>query len=98
MKVILNVIRAQGMTLVNICQAELLGKVFREGEIILNVSEKFYGGQEVELDYAFSLIDEATVMSIVGNCVVEEAIKRGLVHKDAVISVEGVKFAQVYNV
>ncbi|QGA53527.1 DUF424 family protein [Sulfolobus sp. E5-1-F] len=98
MKVLLNIIRAQGMTLINICQEELLGKVFRDGEIILDISEKFYGGDSVELDYAFSLIDEATVMSIVGNYVVEEAIKRGLVHKDSVISVAGIKFAQVYNV
>lgn len=98
MKVFLNVIRAQGMVLVNICQVELLGKVFKDGDIILDVNEKFYGGELVELDYAFSLIDEATVMSIVGNYVVDEAIKRGIVHKESVLNVSGVKFAQVYNV
>ena len=97
MKVFLNIIRAQGMTLINVCQTDLLGKVFREGQKVLDISEKFYGGEQVELDYAFSLVDEATVISLVGNYVVEEAIRRGIVHKDSVLVVEGVKFAQVYN-
>ncbi len=97
MKVLLNIIKTQGMTLINVCQKELLGKKFREGDLVLDVSEKFYDGELVEIDYAFSLIDEATVMSIVGNDAVEEAIKRGIVHKDSVLNIAGVKIAQVYN-
>ncbi|AWR95848.1 DUF424 domain-containing protein [Acidianus brierleyi] len=97
MKVILNIIRGEGNVFVNICEKDLLGKEFRENEVILNINKEFYEGDEVDMEYAFSLVDEATVVSIVGNILVDEAIKRGFVHKDSVLEVSGVKFAQVYN-
>lgn len=97
MNVILNVIRQDQYTFVNICEKELLGKEFRDGKVILSVNKEFYDGDEVDLEYAFSLVNEATVVSIVGNSLVEEAIRRGLVHKDSVLEVKGVKFAQIYN-
>lgn len=97
MYVILNVIRQNRYTFVNVCEKELLGKEFRDDRAVLNINKEFYDGEEVDLEYAFSLFNEATVVSIVGNTIVEEAIKRGYVHKDSVLEVKGVKFAQVYN-
>jgi len=96
-RVILNVIKRDNYTLVNICERETLGKTFEENNLRLVVNEEFFGGQEVGLEYAFSLINSATAVSIVGNKVVEEAIKRGFVAKEGVIEVKGIKFAQIYN-
>mgnify|MGYP001772504089 CR=1 FL=1 len=97
MKVSLNIIRGEGYIFVNICEPELIGKTFKEGDIRLTVDKEFYHGQEVSIDYAFSLLDEASVVNLVGNKVVEEAIRRGLIKEDGVIAVQGVKFAQIYN-
>ncbi|MCY0849172.1 DUF424 domain-containing protein [Sulfuracidifex metallicus] len=97
MKVHINIIRSQGYVLINLCEEGLLGKKFRENDMVLDVNEKFYGGDLVESDYALGLIDEATVMSIVGSSLVEEAVKKGIVHKDGVREISGVKIAQVYN-
>ncbi|AEB95537.1 MAG: DUF424 family protein [Metallosphaera sp.] len=97
MRVVLNVIRGEGHVFVNICEKEYLGKEFREDKVILNVNEEFYGGEEVEMDYALNLVEEATVVSMIGDKVIEEAMRRGLVHRNAVLSVSGVKFAQIYN-
>ncbi|EZQ11079.1 MULTISPECIES: DUF424 domain-containing protein [Acidianus] len=97
MQVVLNVIRADSNVLVNVCQKDLLGKEFRDERAILTINHEFYGGEEVDLEYAFSLFDEATVVSLVGNGVVDEAIRRGYVHKNGVLEVQGVKFAQIYN-
>ncbi|QIW23380.1 DUF424 family protein [Sulfolobus sp. S-194] len=97
MKVSLNIIRREGYVFVNICELELIGKTFKEGEVNLVVNKEFYEGQEVSLDYAFSFLDEANVVSIVGNKIVEEALKRGFLKEEGIISVQGVKFAQIYN-
>ncbi len=83
--------------MINLCEEGLLGKRFRENDLVLDVNEKFYGGDLVEAEYALNLIDEATVMSMVGSTLVEEAIKKGIVHKDGVREISGVKIAQVYN-
>ncbi|ARM75138.1 DUF424 domain-containing protein [Acidianus manzaensis] len=97
MNVILNIIRENQYTFVNLCEKELLGKEFKDDKAILSINKEFYGGEEVDLEYAFTLFNEATVVSIVGNNIVDEAIKRGYVHKNSVLEVKGVKFAQVYN-
>ncbi|ABP94834.1 MULTISPECIES: DUF424 domain-containing protein [Metallosphaera] len=97
MRVILKIIRGEGHVFVNICEKEYLGREFRESKAVLNVNNEFYGGEEVDINYALDLVDEATVVSIVGERAIGEAIKRGLVHKDAVLTVSGVKFAQIYN-
>ncbi|QKR00503.1 DUF424 family protein [Metallosphaera tengchongensis] len=97
MKVVLNVIRGEGQVFVNICEKEYLGKKFIENKVILHVNEEFYGGEEVDVNHALNLVEEATVASIVGGKVIEEAIRRGLIHKDSVLTISGVKFAQVYN-
>ncbi|BCU69016.1 DUF424 domain-containing protein [Stygiolobus caldivivus] len=96
-RVILNVIREQGYVFVNVCEPDLLGKVFKKGDISLAVNREFYAGEEVSLDFAFTLFEEANVVSLVGREIVDEAIKRGYVAKDGVLEIEGVKFAQVYN-
>ncbi len=96
-KVLLNVIREQGYVFVNVCEPELLGKMFKKGDISLEINKEFYAGEEVSLDYVFTLFDEANVVSLVGKEIVDEAIKRGYVAKEGVLEIEGVKFAQVYN-
>lgn len=98
MKVLLKIIRVNGETLVNICEKDLLGMSFRENGVNLVVNSDFYGGEEVSIDYAFSYVNEATAVSLVGNSVVEEAIRRSLVDEDAVLIVQGVMFAQIYNI
>jgi len=35
--------------LVSICDKEVFGKEFKEGEVVLKVSEPFYGGDEVPI-------------------------------------------------
>ncbi|MCG3108424.1 hypothetical protein L3N51_00705 [Metallosphaera sp. J1] len=97
MRVILKVIRGEGHVFVNICEKEYLGKEFREDRAVLNVNDEFYGGDEVDINYALNLVDEATVVSMIGEKVIGEAIRRGLVHENAVLTVSGVKFAQIYN-
>ena len=97
MRVILKIIRGEGHVFVNICEKEYLGREFRESKAVLNVNNEFYGGEEVDINYALDLVDEATVVSIVGERAPGAPKTRGLVHTDAVLTGSGVKFAQIYN-
>lgn len=53
-------------------------KGVQESKAVLNVNNEFYGGEEVDINYALDLVDEATVVSIVGERAIGEAIKRAL--------------------
>lgn len=79
--------------LVTVCDAELLGKEFKEGEIRLKVSEEFYRGREASVKECLQAMKEATIGNLVGS-IVEDAVKEGIIDPRCVLRVEGVPHAQ----
>jgi len=84
---------------VAICDAELLGKHFEEGNRILNIKESFYDGEEKTPKETTEIIQnmalEDATFNIVGEKSVECAKKCGLITEDAIKKVEGIPFALV---
>ena len=76
------------------CDAELIGKTLRSGEIEFKVSEKFYKeviGDEELLKKNLSL---ATIGNLVGERCVRCAIEMGLVNPENVIKIDCIPHAQ----
>jgi uncharacterized protein len=78
-----------------VCDCDLLGKTLREGKIVFHVKEDFYKGRKTSLDEAVGLIDNSTIVNLVGKHCVENAIAKGYVHPEAIIKIEGVPHAQI---
>lgn len=95
MDVYVNIKRWGGHVLLAICDIELLGKTLRDGGIVFAVREEFYKGLRMDVDEAVSLIDQSTVINIVGCNVVAKAMERGFVHPEAVLRISGVPHAQI---
>ncbi len=81
--------------LLSICDAEVLGKTLREGKIVFQVTEEFYKGAEVELEEAIDMIENSTIVNMVGKNVVQKAVERGYVHPEAILNIEGIPHAQI---
>ncbi len=81
--------------LLAICDSEILGKTLREGKIVFKVKEEFYNGGRVSIDEAVGMIENSTIVNMVGKFCVEKAIKKGYVHPEAVLNIEGVPHAQI---
>jgi len=77
------------------CDAELLGKILRDGKIVFEVREEFYKGSKVSLEEAIDLMRQSTVVNMVGKRIVEKAIEKGLIHPEAVLKISGVPHAQI---
>ncbi len=90
-----NVKKVGGNVVLAICDSEVLGKTLREGKIVFHVKEEFYKGGLVTVEEAVDMIDNSTIVNMVGKCCVEKAIKRGYVHPQAVLNIEGVPHAQI---
>ena len=93
--VYLNILRSGLHTVVSICDEELLGRTLKEGKIVFKVSEPFYGGQLVDVDTALRIASEFSIVNMVGERVVSRAIELGIVHRAAVIRIEGVPHAMI---
>ena len=78
-----------------VCDCELLGRTLKEGKIVFRVKEEFYNGRKATLDEAVSLINNSTIVNLVGKHCVEKAIARGYVHPEAVLKIEGIPHAQI---
>jgi hypothetical protein len=81
--------------LLAVCDCELLGKTLREGKIVFKIKEEFYNGRKATVDEAMGMIDNSTIVNLVGKVCVEKAIAHGYVHPEAVIKIEGVPHAQI---
>lgn len=90
-----NVRRWGRQVLLAVCDAELLGKTFTDSDIVFEVKEEFYKGFKTTVDEALNLIEESTIVNLVGCNTVKKAIERGYVHPEAVITICGILHAQI---
>lgn len=82
-----------GKLFVNICDESLYGKKITtvNGEIL--IAEPFYGGILVDIDTALRIASEAFSVNMLGEKIVGEAIRKGLIHEKAVIKVDNIPYA-----
>ncbi len=78
-----------------ICDVELIGRTLCEGKIVFHVKEGFYKGAKVDVDEAVLMIQNSTVVNMVGKNAVGKAIEKGYVHPEAVLNIQGVPHAQI---
>jgi uncharacterized protein len=81
--------------LLAICDCEVLGRTLKEGKIVFHIKNEFYNGGKVSIDEAVAMIENSTIVNLVGENCIEKAIEKGYVHPDAVLHVEGVPHAQI---
>lgn len=91
----IKVYNTQGEVLLAACDDGLLGKRFEEGELQLEVSESFYGGERVSKDIFAERLRAATIVNIVGREAVEIAADLGMVDKGCLLEIAGVPHAQI---
>ena len=91
----MNLRKIGNTVLLAICDAEILGKTLREGKIVFHVKEEFYKGARVSIEEAIAVMENSTIVNMIGKNVVQRAIEKGYVHPEAVLNVEGTPHAQI---
>ena len=75
------------------CDEQLLNKVFKEGNLRIEISKHYFGGNLVNLEDAIEILGEATSFNIVGENIINEAINCKLLPKEGVRVINGVPMA-----
>jgi hypothetical protein len=85
--------------IVAVCDFDLIGKTFEQGERILEVRENFYNGEEIGeeklIELMRNLAREDATFNIVGRKSVEVALKAGIISREGIKKVKGIPFALV---
>lgn len=94
----MNIRKIGNNVILAICDAEILGKTLCEGKITFRVKEEFYKGARVNIEEAIAMIENSTIVNMVGKNVVSKAVEKGYVHPEAILNIEGVPHAQILKI
>ena len=83
--------------MLNICDAELLGKKIVENELNMNISESYYGEKLVEHEEAQTLLKNASIINMVGKETISLSLKLGVGNENGVKKIGGVPFLIVFK-
>ena len=81
--------------LVAVCDKDLMGKNFEEGELTLKISERFYKGEEATEGDVITSLRRATIANLVGKRAIKCAVDHDFIEEACVIFVDGVPHAQM---
>jgi hypothetical protein len=95
MKFYVKVYKVQSELMVAACDEEVYGKCYEEGELVLRGEKKFYGDDLMSKKGTLRLLRQATIANLLGNSIVGEGIKMGIIDPRNVIRVKGVPHAQM---
>ncbi|MGY5143132.1 MAG: DUF424 domain-containing protein [Candidatus Nitrosopumilus sp. bin_32a] len=87
----------QQQSMLNICDADLLGKKIIENDLTMHISENYYGERFVEKDEAESLLKNSSIINMAGKETVSLSLKLGIGSENAVKIISDVPFLIIFN-
>lgn len=84
--------------IVAVCDKEIIGKKFKEGELTLKLEPSFYIGTDASESEVKEALSCATIANIAGEKAIACAVECGCVDPDTVIFIEGIPHAQMVRI
>ncbi|PJC51206.1 MAG: DUF424 domain-containing protein [Nitrosopumilales archaeon CG_4_9_14_0_2_um_filter_34_16] len=87
----------QKKMMLNICDADLLGKKIIQDDLTMHISESYYGERFVDQEEAESLLKNSSIINMVGNKTISLSIELGIGSENGVKIISGVPFLIIFN-
>lgn len=87
----------QKNAILNICDANLLGKKISEKELEVHINQSYYGEKIVEKEEAKTLLKNSSIINMVGKEIVSLSTSLGIGSEDGIKEIDGVPFLIVYK-
>ena len=83
--------------MLNICDADLLGRTINRDNFSLKISEKYYGEKVVEKEEAESLLKESDSINMAGKKIISLSTDIGVGSQEGVKEIDGIPFLIVFK-
>lgn len=90
-----NIKDSENGIIVAVCDEELIGKVFSDGEKQLDLTSGFYEGQQKSEQEICDLMRNAYILNLVGEKACQLAKNEGLLEDKEIMTVKNVPHAQI---
>ncbi len=87
----------QKNAVLNICDADLLGKKITEKELEVHISKSHYGERIVEKEEAKTLLKNSSIINMVGKETITLSTSLGIGSESGIKEIDGVPFLIVYK-
>ncbi len=84
--------------LVAVCDTDVLGETFENGDVSITVTEEFYGGEEANQEAVVNSLTRASIANIVGTEAVEVAVEAGIIDRQNVLEIGSTQHAQLVRI
>lgn len=82
-------------TLIAVCDCALMGKMFEEGNLRIEIKPDFFGDQKATMHDVERALAKATIANFIGEHCVDYAIRLGYVDQENVLMIKGIPCAQM---
>ena len=83
--------------MLNICDADLLGRILNNGDFTLKISEGYYAQKIIEEEEAKELLIESNNINMVGKEIIALSVNIGIGSQDGVKEIDGIPFLIVFK-
>jgi len=84
----------EGKAMLAVCDAEIAGKYFEEGDVQLDLSSNFYKGEEMSEPRIKELFKVVNIINLAGENSINLGIHEGIIEPDHVKTIAGIPHAQ----
>ena len=84
--------------IIAICDEELLGKKFSEGDYTLNISKRFYDGEKKSEEELKDILKNFENINLVGKKIIKFATDMGILNKGSILKIDGIPHAQIIQI
>lgn len=89
---------ADGKNILAVCDAGILGKTIKFGDVDFNVSDSFYGGGHLGGKRILEKVRKADMVNAVGKEIVDLLVKNGMVDEQCILWMGEVPHVQIIRI
>ena len=83
--------------MLNICDADLLGRTLNRSNFTLKISEKYYAQKVVEKEEAKDLLRRSNSINMVGKEIISLCVNMGIGSQEGVKEIDGIPFFIIFK-
>ncbi|MDE1814198.1 MAG: DUF424 family protein [Thaumarchaeota archaeon] len=91
------IVNQKNNRMLNICDAELVGRTVRQSDLDITITKSYYGDRIIDEKEAESLLRTSSIINMVGKKTIDLSIKIGIGSAKGVKEIEGVPFLIVFK-
>jgi hypothetical protein len=84
-------------SMLNICDAELLGRTLSKGNLTLKITDNYYAEKTVEKEEAKNLLRSSNSINMVGKEIISLCVNMGIGSQEGVKEIDGIPFLIVFK-